>query len=90
VVQNRKQKRTFDSGIVITSKKGTKTLSERDRRNLRARLGDDGVRHRSTRAKLHGEVDNDEMTCIDVIEIGTKAVVNFFWGVLTCWLPHVR
>jgi len=87
VVQNRKQKRTFDGGVVITPKirKGTKRSSRRDARGIRGRLGDDGLRHRSTKAKLHSEFDNDEMSCVYVIGICTKAVVDFFRGVLSGW-----
>jgi hypothetical protein len=87
VVQNRKQKRTFNSGVMITPKirKGTKRSSRRDAHHMRGRLGDDGVRHRSTKAKLHSEFDNDETSCVYVIGICTKAIVDFFWGVLSGW-----
>lgn len=87
VVQNRKQKQTFNSGVVITPKirKGTKRSSKRDACSIRGRLGDDSLRHRSTKAKLHSKFDNNEMSCVYVIGICTKAVVDFFQGVLSSW-----
>ena len=87
VVQNRKQKWTFNGGVIITPKirKGMKRSSRRDARGIRGRLGDDGVRHRSTKAKLHSEFDIDEMSYVYVIGICTKAVVDFFRGVLSGW-----
>jgi hypothetical protein len=85
VAQDRKMKRTFDSGVAPRRRKGTKALSGREMRGKRGRLGDDGIRYRSTRAKLHDEFENDETCCVYFIEICTKAVVDFFRGVLTGW-----
>ena len=87
MAQNRKEKRTSDGGIVMSSKvrKGAKTLSGRKMRGMPGRLGDDGIRYRSMRAKLHAESENDEMSCVYLIRICTKAVGDFFRGVLTGW-----
>jgi hypothetical protein len=70
---------------VITPKiqKGTKRSSRRDARGIRVRLGDNGLRHKSTKAKLHSKFDNNEMSYVYVIGICTKAVVDFFQGVLS-------
>jgi hypothetical protein len=65
--------------------KGTKRSSRRDTCGIQGRLGDDGLRHRSTKAKLHSKFDNDEMSYVYVIGICTKAVVDFFRGVLSGW-----
>jgi hypothetical protein len=56
----------------------------RDARGMRGRLGDD-IRHRSLRAKLYSEFDNDEMSCVCVIRIYRKAVVDFFRGIFSSW-----
>ena len=65
---------------MITPKiqKGTKRSSRRDMCGIWGRLGDDGVRYRSTKAKLHSKFDNDEMSYVYMIGICTKAVVDFF------------
>jgi hypothetical protein len=83
VAQNRKQKRAFDGGIMAAPRvrKGTKTSHGRNARGMQGRLGDSG-RHRSTRAKSDG-FDYDEMSCVDVIGMCIKAVVDYFRGVLT-------
>jgi hypothetical protein len=52
---------------------------------MRGRLGDDGIRYRSTRAKLHNEFESDEICCVYFIRICMKAVVDIFWGVLAGW-----
>jgi hypothetical protein len=85
VAQERKLKRAFDGGIAPKIRKGAKTLPGRETRGMRGRLGDDRIRYRSTRAKLHDEFENDEMCCVYFIGICTKAVVDFFRGVLTGW-----
>ena len=46
---------------------------------MRGKLGD-GVRHRSTRARRHGDCDYDEMSCLIVIGIFLKAGVGFLSG----------
>jgi hypothetical protein len=85
VTQDRKLKQTFDHGIAPKLRKGTKTLSGRKTRGMRGRLGDDGIRYRSTRAKLHNEFESDEICCVYFIRICMKAVVDIFWGVLAGW-----
>jgi OTT_1508-like deaminase len=83
LAQNRK--RTFGGGIIITAprvRKGTKTSSKRNTRGVQSRLGD-GVRHGSTWTKSDGDFDISEVSCVYVIEICIKTVVDFFRGVLT-------
>ena len=84
VAQNRQQKRTFDGGMMTAPqvRKGTKTSSGRDAGGMRGRLSD-GVRHRSTREKLDGDFDYDEMSCINLLGICIKAVADLFRGLFT-------
>jgi hypothetical protein len=83
VVQNRKQKRAFDGGIMTVPRvrKGTKTSYGRNAYGMQGRLGNSG-RYRSMRAKSDG-FDYNEMSCIDIIGIYIKAVVDYFRGILT-------
>jgi len=62
-------------------RKGTKTSHGRNARGMQDRLGDSG-RHRLTKAKSDG-FDYNEMSCVDVIGMCIKAVVDYFRGVLT-------
>jgi hypothetical protein len=84
VAQNRQQKRTFAGGMMTAPqvRKGTKTSSGRDAGGMRGRLGD-GVRHRSTREKLDGDFDCDEMSCVNLLGICIKAVADLFRGLFT-------
>jgi hypothetical protein len=84
VAQNRQQKRKFDGWMMTAPqvRKGTKTSSGRDAGGMRGRLGD-GVRHRSTRQKLDGDFDYDEMSYINLLGICIKAVADLFRGLFT-------
>jgi hypothetical protein len=70
---------------VITPKlrKGIKRSSGKDARDIRGRVGNNDVRHRLTKAKLYNEFDNNEMSYVYIIRICTKAVMDFFQGVLS-------
>jgi hypothetical protein len=48
-------------------------------------MADDGGSHRPRRSKLHAESENDEMSCVHLIVICTKALVDFFRGFVTGW-----
>ncbi len=87
VARSRIRKRTTDVGIFLSLKtrKEAKTMSGRKTRHKVRKLADNGVRHRPRRSKLHGESGNNEISCVHVIVICTKALVDFFRGYATGW-----
>lgn len=75
-----KRKRTFGGGVMtaLRERKSIKILSGRNRRVMQSRSGN-VIRHRSTVAKSDGDFDYNEMSCIYIMGICIRMVLDFFW-----------
>jgi len=87
VARSRVRKRTSDIGTFLSpeTRKEGKTMSGRTTRYMMRRLAEDDMRNRPRRSTLPAESENDEMSCVHLIVICTKELVDFFRGFVTGW-----